>query len=218
MILKNTLTFLEQLEKHNNRVWFHENKKQYETAKKEIENFINELIPEVKKFDNEIDILSAKECMFRIYRDVRFSKNKLPYKTNFGAFIAKGGRKGGNAGYYLHIEPRKSFLGGGVYMPDPDSLKAIRQEIYYNHTEFKKIINNKIFKKYFNILEGEKLKRPPKDFPAGFPDIELLKYKSYVVLHGITDEDVKSANFFKCILIIFKAMYPLNCFLNRALF
>jgi len=218
MILKNTLTFLEQLEKHNNRVWFHENKKQYETAKKEIENFINELIPEVKKFDNEIDILSAKECMFRIYRDVRFSKNKLPYKTNFGAFIAKGGRKGGNAGYYLHIEPRKSFLGGGVYMPDPDSLKAIRQEIYYNHTEFKKIINNKIFKKNFNILEGEKLKRPPKDFPAGFPDIELLKYKSYVVLHGITDEDIKSANFFKYILIIFKAMYPLNCFLNRALF
>lgn len=218
MILKNTLTFLEQLEKHNNRVWFHENKKQYETAKKEIENFINELIPEVKKFDNEIDILSAKECMFRIYRDVRFSKNKLPYKTNFGAFIAKGGRKGGNAGYYLHIEPRKSFLGGGVYMPDPDSLKAIRQEIYYNHTEFEKIINNKIFKKNFNILEGEKLKRPPKDFPAGFPDIELLKYKSYVVLHGITDEDVKSANFFKYILIIFKAMYPLNCFLNRALF
>ena len=139
MINKNILLFLNELKNNNNRDWFHANKPKYNEAKVEFENYINNLIPEIGKFDNEIKHLEAKECIFRIFRDVRFSKDKSPYKPNFGAYIVKGGKKSGNAGYYLHIEPENSFLGGGIYMPPSNILKAIRIEIYENIDEFKSI-------------------------------------------------------------------------------
>lgn len=217
MISPNVLQFLESLKKNNNRKWFHANKSWFEEAKNEVESIMNQLIPAVRKFDNEIGILSPKDCMFRIYRDVRFSKDKSPYKINFGGFITKGGRRAGNAGYYLHIEPQNSFLGGGIYMPAGASLKAIRQEIYYNVDEFKNIINKDDFVKYFKQLEGEKLVRPPKDFPPDFSDIELLKFKSYVVLHPLSDKILLSEDLLNYVIKIFKSMISLNHFINRAL-
>ncbi len=217
MISPNVLQFLEFLKKNNNREWFRANKPLYEEAKVEVESFVNQLIPAVRKFDNKIGILSPNDCMFRIYRDVRFSKDKSPYKINFGGFITKGGRRAGNAGYYLHIEPQNSFLGGGIYMPAGASLKAIRQEIYYNIDEFRNIINDNDFIKNFRQLEGEKLVRPPKDFPPDFEEIELLKFKSYVVLHPLADKILLSEDLQNFVIKIFKSMLSLNHFINRAL-
>lgn len=215
--MKNILDFLITLQENNTREWFNENRKQYETAKAEMEEVINNTIPLIREFDPTIGSISAKECMFRIFRDVRFSKDKSPYKTNFGGFMSKGGRKGVYSGYYVHIQPGASFIGGGCYMPQSDSLKKLRQEILYNIDEFKGIINNKNFTNTFNQLEGDKLKRPPKDFPADFPDIELLKFKSYVVFKSVSDKEVLSKTFMDDMINIFKAMHPLNQFLNRAL-
>jgi uncharacterized protein (TIGR02453 family) len=215
--MKNILDFLKSLQENNDRDWFNENRKQYESAKAEMEEVINQIIPLIKAFDPSIGAITAKECMFRIFRDVRFAKDKSPYKTNFGGFISKGGRKGIHSGYYLHIQPGASFIGGGCYMPQSDPLKKIRQEILYNIEEFKGIIKQKDFIKYFDQLEGDKLKRPPKDFPADFPDIELLKFKSYVVFKSVSDKEILSKNFMEHMIDIFKAMHPLNQFLNKAL-
>jgi uncharacterized protein (TIGR02453 family) len=215
--MQTILHFLNELKDNNNREWFNENKKLFESAKGEFEMLLNQIIPGIQTFDDEIGSITAKDCMFRIYRDIRFSKDKTPYKTNFGGFISKGGRKSGYAGYYLHIEPNKSFLAGGSYMPPNDLLKKMRQEIFYNVDEFKRIINSKEFRKSFGSLEGEKLVRPPKDFPADFEDIDLLKHKSYVVLHPVEDKRLLTKNFIDDILEVYQHLKPLNHFLNRAL-
>ena len=124
------INFLKDLEQNNNREWFQANKVHYDTAKAEFETFINSLIPAIAKFDDSVKLITAKECIFRIFRDVRFAKDKSPYKTNFGAFIAKGGRKNHGPGYYFHLQPGECFLSGGVWMPSPDIMKKIRQEIF----------------------------------------------------------------------------------------
>ena len=211
------LDFLTTLKKNNNRDWFNAHKAQYLEAKNTFEAFINRLIPEIHKFDPGIGTITAKECVFRIYRDVRFAKDKSPYKTNMGGFISRGGRKGGYAGYYLHIDPEQSFIAGGNHMPAPDMLKKIRQEILYNVDEFKSIVNKPGFKKIYKEIEGEKLARPPKDFPADFPDIDLLKFKSYTVIHAAGNKVILDTNFEQYVLKAFRELYPLNRFLNRAL-
>jgi len=215
--MKTILDFLTKLKVNNNRDWFNENRNLYDDAKSDFENLINRLIPAIYNFDPDIGTLSAKQCVFRIYRDVRFSKDKSPYKTNMGGFIARGGRKGGFAGYYLHIDPEQSFIAGGMDMPPPDILKKVRQEILYNIDEFKSTINNPAFKKTFGEIEGEKLSRPPKDFPADFPDIDLLKFKSYTVIHGVVNSTLLKKDIEKYIVKTFKEMYKLNQFLNRAI-
>ena len=215
--MKDVLNFLTDLSKNNNREWFNANKDSYLQARETFDGMVNRLIPGIRKFDPEIGPLTAKDCVFRIYRDVRFSKDKSPYKTNMGGFITKGGRKGGFAGYYLHIDPQQSFIAGGNHMPPPDRLKKIRQEILYNIDEFKGIINGAGFKKTFGSIDAEKLSRPPKDFPADFPDIDLLKFKSYTVVHPINPEVITEAEFEALILKTFKELYPFNRFLNRAL-
>jgi uncharacterized protein (TIGR02453 family) len=215
--MKTVLEFLDKLKVNNTREWFEANRKQYVMAKTEFEKFLNGLIPAVFSFDPEIGSLTAKDCIFRIFRDVRFSKDKSPYKTNMGGFICKGGRKGAYAGYYVHIEPGNSMLAGGIYMPPPDILKKARQEIYFNADEFKGILNAKDFKRNFKVMEDDKLIRPPKDFPADFKDIDLLKYKSYTVFHAMTDEVVMSKNLPEYIAGVFKVMHPFNRFLNRGL-
>jgi uncharacterized protein (TIGR02453 family) len=214
--MKTILDFLTNLKANNNRDWFNENRNLYDDAKSDFESLINRLIPAIYNFDPDIGTLSAKQCVFRIYRDVRFSKDKSPYKTNMGGFMARGGRKGGFAGYYLHIDPEQSFIAGGMYMPPPDILKKVRQEILYNIDEFKSIIHKPSFKKTFEEIEGEKLSRPPKDFPADFPDIDLLKFKSYTVLHGVDNNTLLKNDIEKYIVKTFKEMYKLNQFLNRA--
>jgi len=215
--MKSILDFLILLAKNNNRDWFNAHKAQYLEAKNTFEAFINRLIPEIHKFDPEIGSLTARDCVFRIYRDVRFAKDKSPYKTNMGGFISQGGRKGGYAGYYLHIDQEQSFIAGGNHMPAPDRLKKIRQEIMYNIDEFKDIIGKPGFKEIYKAIEGEKLIRPPKDFPADSPDIDLLKFKSYTVIHRIDNKVIENNNFENYVLRVFKELYPLNRFLNKAL-
>ena len=212
------LDFLNELKENNSREWFHANKKLYDDAKAGMEAFVDSLIPQIAVFDPAVKFVSAKECMFRIFRDVRFSKDKSPYKTNMGAWISRGGRKSPGPGYYLNIQPGESMLAGGVYMPEPDQLKKIRQEIFYNAEEFKAILGNSKATKYFNGLsEWDKQKLPPRDFPKEFPDIELLKYRHYTVSHMPDDKQVNDKDFTKLVIKVFRLIQPLNVFLERAL-
>src|SRR5215813_10747738 len=145
MLQSLTLKFLKELKKNNNKTWFDAHRKQYEAARNDFENFIQSVLDKHAKNDTDLKELTAKKCMFRINRDIRFSKDKSPYKTNFGASMDKGGKKSGLAGYYFHLEPGKSFVGGGIWMPQPDALKKVRQEIDYCLDEFKKIITARRF-------------------------------------------------------------------------
>jgi len=215
--MKNVLPFLKELQQNNSRDWFHDNKNSYQLAKAEFEAFVVDLIPKLADIDKDLTGLEPKNSIFRIFRDVRFSKDKSPYKTNMGAAMTKGGRKSPYATYYVHIEPGNIFAGGGIWMPPGPVLKAMRQEIYYNADEFKGIINSPTFKKYFSQLDGDMLKRPPRDFSADFPDIELLKYKSYIVGQRMDDSIVSSDDFTDQLLDVYRALFPFNSFINRAL-
>jgi uncharacterized protein (TIGR02453 family) len=220
MIQKSTLDFLKALKKNNNRDWFEKNKDKYLAAKQNIEDLVNGMIKSISSFDKKIAGLTAKDCVFRIYRDVRFSKNKDPYKTNLGASINAGGKKAMNAGYYVHIQPGESFLAGGVWMPPADELKKIRQEIAYNTKDFLKILNEKNFKKAFKGLDESKeykLARPPKGYEKDHPAVELLKFNSYIVWKKYNDKDVLSKNFVNKISDDAKTIKPLIHFLNTAL-
>lgn len=213
------LAYLEDLKKNNNRDWFNTNKSRYVAAKEEFELFVNNLIPEIREIDNSIGVVTAKDCVFRIYRDVRFSTNKEPYKTNMGAYISRDGKKGKFAGYYIHIEPdNNSFIAAGIHMPDADTLKEIRIEIMENTDEMKKIINDSKFKNIFPEIYGEKLKTAPKGFPKEFKDIELLKFKSYAIVHKLDDKFVKNETNLKDSLIdLYKIAHPFNTFINRVI-
>ncbi len=211
------LSFLTELKANNDREWFQAHKGSFEKAKKEFEALVNRIIPEIYKFDPSIGTITAKDCVFRIYRDIRFSPDKTPYKTHFGAYISKGGRKSEHAGYYLHIDADQSFAAGGMHMPRSEKLKKIRQEIMYNVDEFKSIIENPDFKSTFDGFMDEKLKRPPKDFPTDFQDIDLLKYKGYTVLHDLDEGTLLSDEAEQKIAMVFKTLKPLNDFLNRSL-
>ncbi len=218
MDLKLILEFLIDLKFNNNKAWFKENQDSYRQAKAEFEEFIGILLPRIKQLDESIDVASPKECIFRIFRDVRFSKNKEPYKTNFGALIARGGRKRSYAGYYIHVEPDESFIGGGVYMPESNVLKTIRTEIYENTGEFKQIIYNNEFRNYFPEIYGDKLTLAPKGFPKDFKDIDLLKYKHYAVAHSVKNSFwTESEDLIEDLMDIFSVQYPFNLFLNRAI-
>ncbi len=217
MDLHGIIDFLGKLKTNNNREWFQANKSLYEDARGEFEQCIAILIPVIRGIDPGVDVVSPKECLFRIFRDVRFSKDKSPYKTNFGAFIARGGRKSPYAGYYVHIEPGGSFVGGGAYMPESPYLKAIRNEIFENVEAYKAIIQAEPFRNYFGGMFGEKLKTAPKGFPKEFPDIDLLKNKHYAVTHRVEDEFWFSDNLIDELTEIFSALYVLNRFLNNAI-
>jgi uncharacterized protein (TIGR02453 family) len=174
------------------------------------------LLDNLKSFDETLRNLEVKQCLFRIYRDVRFSPNKEPYKTHFGVYFAKNGGKNSNfAGYYFHLDPDESFFGGGIYMPLSEYLKAIRKEIFYQIDEFKAIINEPVFKKYYDgIEEIEKLKKAPVDFPKDFPDIELLKNKHFFSSHYYNPQEVLKEDFINYVTTGLKAVKPLVDFIN----
>jgi uncharacterized protein (TIGR02453 family) len=209
-----TLQFLKTLHTNNNRNWFTENKEVYVVAQKDVLLFVENLIEEMSKFDEEILKIDAKKSLFRIYRDVRFSKDKSPYKTNFGAGLGMG--KGTKiTRYYLHIEPGKSFLAGGVYQPEPSVLKEIRKEISMSGNEFLKILEQKDFRNHFRGLSVEnKLQRVPAGFEKDDPMAEYLKLKNFIVVHPISDESLLKENAAKHFAKIFESIKPLNDFLN----
>jgi uncharacterized protein (TIGR02453 family) len=213
------LDFLSQLTVNNNRDWFQQNKAWYEKSRKEVEVFVSEMISTISAIDPALQTPAMKDCIFRIFRDVRFGADKSPYKTNFGAFIARGGRKSSNPGYYFHFEPGKSMLAGGVYMPQPETLKLLRNEVYYHSDELKGILSKPSFKKYFEQLgDFDKLKKAPKDFPADFPDIELLKYRSYIVSQDIPDDVVSDPEGYRKLVVgMVRELQPFMAFLNRAI-
>lgn len=220
MISPSTITFLKDLKENNDRDWFLANKGRYEIAKKEFETFIDALIQKIAVFDPSIAHFKAKDCVFRIYRDVRFSQDKSPYKTHFGAHVTSAPKKSEihtRAGYYIHLEPGDSMLAGGAYVPEAKWLKAIRQEIAYNAAEFKKVLNDKSFRQYFGTIEGEKLQRPPKDYPADHPEIELLKHKSFLATHKFSDQQALAKDFLDHSAKVFQALHPFDQFLNRAM-
>lgn len=213
-----TFKFLKQLAKNNSKEWFDFNRKTYETSKAEFEAIVKSVIDKSIVFDNKLTGLEAKKCLFRINKDVRFSKDKSPYKLNMGASINPGGKKSEIPGYYIHIEPGKCFLAGGCYMPMPEMLAAIRQEIDYNTTEFKKILNAKDFKTYFKELsQDDKLKTAPKGYTKYHPEISLLQHKNFIMYHPIKDEEVQNKNFPTYAAKVFKAMLPMNEFLRNCM-
>ncbi|MFZ7122370.1 MAG: DUF2461 domain-containing protein, partial [Bacteroidota bacterium] len=165
-----TFAFLKALKKNNNRDWFNDHKSEYENAKDNVLGFIQELVVAFSTFDSSLRGLEAKDCLFRIYRDTRFSKDKTPYKTNLGASINAGGKKSMGPGYYVHLEPGGSFIAGGIWMPPADEVKKIRQEIDYNGKDLKKILTKPSFKKAFGGLSREHaLKTAPKGYPKDHP-------------------------------------------------
>jgi uncharacterized protein (TIGR02453 family) len=216
-IKKSTLDFLTAIKCNNNKEWFAANRPLYLEARENFESFVQNIINGIILFEPVMKGLEAKSCVFRINRDIRFSNDKSPYKSNFGAFIVQGGKKNGDkfAGYYFHIEPGKSIMAGGAYVPPAPWLAAIREKISDSPEEFLKIINSKDFVKYFGSLDGEKLKTAPKGYPLNHPQIELLKFKSYLVVNEASDKMVLSNNFSDHVINVFKAMKPLNDFLNN---
>lgn len=216
-IKKSTLEFLNALKRNNNREWFLNNQSAYKDAKSNYESFLQEVINGIILFDPIIKGLEVKNCVFRINRDIRFSKDKTLYKSHMGAFIVRGGKKNADkfAGYYFHIEPGQSIIAGGAYMPPSPWLNAIREKISEEPDEFTKIISDKTFKKYFSQIEGEKLKSAPKGYTSDHPQIELLKFKSFVVTNEVTDDVVLSPDFLKHVITVCKAMQPLNDFLSE---
>jgi uncharacterized protein (TIGR02453 family) len=220
MINRSTLQFLSALKKNNQKEWFDKNRESYTAAKENVVRLIEYIIKVHGKKDPTISQITAKNCFFRINRDVRFSKDKSPYKTNIGAYINPGGKKMMTAGYYLHIEPGGSFAGGGVYMPPPDLLRKIRQEIDYNTDQWKKIISSRSFKSVYgtlNINKETSLSRPPKGYEATHPAAQFLMLKSYVATIQLSDKELLSADLPKRLLSAFSALQPLIHFLNEAL-
>lgn len=216
-ITKDTLNFLNDLKKNNNRDWFQANKDRYDAARAEFLNLAGILLGEIQAIDPNIGPLKPGDTIFRIYRDVRFSSDKSPYKTHMGAYFVKGGKQSGNAGYYFHLEPGGSFTAGGIWQPAPDILKAVRMEIYENPDEFRSIIKNKTFIDNFGEIHGEKLKTPPKGFPTDFSEIEWLKYKSFTVFRNIPDKLILSEQLIEDSARVFALILPFNRFINYAI-
>lgn len=210
--------FLLDLKSNNSREWFGTNKPLYLDLKENFEEFVSELITEFGDFEN-LDGVQVKNCTYRINRDVRFTKNKDPYKTWFSASFSEGGRKSGYMDYYLHIEPNgKSFIGGGMYNPSPEQIIKYRQEIDYNAQALRNIIEQPLFVQSFGQAQGESLKNTPKGFDALHPDADLLKVKTMFFWHHFTDAEVTSTEFVHLVIEKAKVIKPYLDFLNATFF
>ena len=220
MLSKDTLRFLEDLKANNNRDWFLANKKRYDEYKKEYHGLIAEFLDAMKPKDAALKMLEVKNCTFRINRDIRFSKDKSPYKTHMGIWFNTNQGVGNGPGYYIHIEKDASFAAGGFWMPEVSELKKIRKEIAFFHEDLEDILKNKNFKKHFdgfNVTENNSLKTAPKDFEKDHPAIQYLKLKSFTVVKRIPDSELFNADFVKNTAEILATIKPLMAFLNRGL-
>lgn len=220
MLKSSTLKFLKDLGTHNNKPWFEKHRPDFENAKNDFSAFVQLVIDKYGKKDPGIAHLKAKDCTFRINRDVRFSKDKSPYKSNMGAYFNQEGKKSNLGGYYFHCEPGRSFVGGGLWMPMPAELAKIRQEIDYNLDDFKKIIEAKKFKSLYGDLSRSQeyvLSRVPKGYEADNPAAEYLKMKSYVATTPLKDSDLASKDLIKKVTQAFETLQPLVRFLNESI-
>ena len=214
---KNTFRFLKNLDANNERDWFKAHKSEYDEIRADLQAFVEALITRIAGFDPDVSGLDPKKCIMRIYRDVRFSKDKTPYNVHLSAHIVAGGRSNehGRAGYYVRLEPGKSILAGGAHLPPGLWIKRIRAEIAENANDLREIVGSKSFKKYFGEIEGDKLKTAPKGYPKDHPEIELLRFKSYLAVHNVTNKQVLSPDFLDYTMTVFEALHPFDAFLNR---
>jgi uncharacterized protein (TIGR02453 family) len=220
MLKSSTLKFLKGLKKNNNKFWFDKHRGEYEDAKADFATLVQQVINEYSKKDKDLAGLEARKCLFRINRDIRFSKNKAPYKNNLAASLDRGGKKSGFAGYYFHLEPGNSFIGAGIWQPEPVNLKKLRQEIDYNAEEFRLILDGNEFKKnYKGLYTGDdvQLKKVPQGFEKNNPAAEYLRFKSWMVLMKLTDQELTSSKLLSKTLKAFSLAHPFVNFLNRAL-
>lgn len=220
MISKEALQFFEDLVANNNTEWMHANKKRYENFKKDYHQYIASVLAEMKPLDKTLEPLEVKNCTFRINRDIRFSKDKSPYKTNIGIWFTQNKNSKNSPGYYIHYEKGRSFIAGGVWCPEPEELKKIRKEIEFFHDDLEKVVNDKSFKKEFGQLtrdDTNSLKNAPKGFDPNHPAIEFLKLKSYTASQKIDDKIFTEPDFSKKIAQKLIALKPMNDFLKRAL-
>lgn len=215
--LEPVLTFLDDLGENNNKAWFDRNRPRYEQARALFEELVQEFIFSMSKV-HDLGSLSARDCVFRINRDIRFSKDKSPYKTNFAAEIAPGGKNSATLGYYVHFAPHDaSIIAGGVYMPSSGQLAKFREAIAKDAAPFKRITKDRDFRKYFGAVEGEKLSTAPQGFSRDHPEIELLRLKQVLVVHHFSDKQVIARTFPAEAVRVMKAMTPFNDYLNRLL-
>jgi len=217
MIKSTTFSFLRDLATNNNREWFNDNKQRYEEAKDNVVAFTAELIKELHQFDKAIVAdLDPKKCVMRIYRDIRFSKDKTPYKDNFGIGNLRSGKV--HIGYYVQVQPGRNLAGGGYWMPEADHLKLIRQEVDYNADDLKRIIDEPEFKKLFGeFRDQEQLKSTPREYEPDNENISLIKLKSYAALHQLTDAEMMKPDAPQRVAQVLAHIYPLTTFLNNAI-
>ena len=215
MIAESTFAFLRKLEANNTREWFQENRGEYDAAKDNFVQFADAVFDEVKAFEPRFYDTKIKDCIFRIYRDVRFAKDKRPYKTNLSAAFGEGGKSSGKIDYYLHLQNDETFVGGGMWQPTAENLGKFRQEIDYAPEKLKEIIENPVFKNAFPLIHGEKLKRTPKGYSEDHPDIDLLRYKEMFFWKKFSNEEVKSPHFKTQIVQHIKILKPFVDYLNE---
>lgn len=218
MLSKDTFQFLEDLKNNNHRDWFQANQKRYGEYKKDYKETVDAFVAELSKEDESLSHLGFKECSFRINRDIRFSKDKSPYKTNMGIWMSPGAKNASLAGYYVHIEKGASFIAAGMHMPDANQLKSIRREIAGFYEDLEEIVENPEFKKLYGTLDTENaLKTAPKDYEKDHPAIEFLKLKSFTATAKLSDKDIESKDFVKATAKKLLTLRPLVEFINRGL-
>ena len=208
-------TFLKKLKKNNNRDWFNAHKADYQNEHSTIEVFAEALLQQLNKHD-VIETPSGKKSVHRIYRDIRFSSNKTPYKTNFSGNFRRA-TKYRRGGYYFHLEPGNSFIAGGFWGPNTQDLKRIRDEIAFDATPLRKILKSRRFVTTFETLKGEQLKSAPRGFDAGHEALDLLRYKQFLLIRKFTDEEVLSAGFLQVASQTFKNMRPFFDYMSEVL-
>ncbi len=211
------LDFMARLGANNNKEWMDAHRQDYQQARTEFKKLTAQVLEGLKETDESLRDVRPEDCLFRINRDVRFSANKSPYKIWMSAAIAEGGRHADSSHYYFHLQPGgESLVAGGIYTPTPEQIRKIRQEVDYNAAELKKIVDEPRFKELFGPIQGEKLQRPPKGYPADHPNLELLKLKSYMAMHTYSDEEVKARDFTEKLLEAFRTVQPFHEYLNVA--
>ena len=213
--MERTLDYFKKLDKNNNRTWFQENKFLYEQSHTEMIGFAENVLQEMAAHDY-IETISGKKSLFRIYRDVRFGKDKTPYKTHWGGFMRRAGAEN-RGGYYYQIGPKGSYVMGGFFGPSKDDLLHIRKHIEQDAEPLRGVLNSKNFKNFFGVLQGSQLKTAPRGFAKEHPDVDLLRYKQFKIRHDFSNEEVRSNNFPATVSNAFQNMRPFFDYMSDVL-